>query len=362
MARPAPPPSPRPAPGAVRPRPSARSEKSPVTDDDSLRAAGSLAAAREALAHWSQLAASAHDARERAIAALAGDQQRVVTGRQLAAIGLTHGSVCHRLRQGRLTRRHRDVFVVGTAPLAPGGRRLAAVLACGEGAAASHRDAAAAHGLLREPSGPVHVTTPAGNGSCSRQGIRVHRYRRLTDGEVAVVDGCRVTSVARTLVDLGDVAAPEQVRRAFVRAEQQQLVDMPAIETSLAGAGRLRGARVLRELLRAYDPRWSQTRSALELAMLDAAQRFGLPEPEVNAWLLRRYLVDFLWRDARVVLETDGAEFHGTPSARRDDARRDHSLRRSGFTVVRASYAEVTGQPAAVAARVLAALAARSRR
>lgn len=337
------------------------SEKSSVTGDDSVRPAGTVDSAREALAHWSQVAASAHDARERAIAALAAAQQRVVTGRQLSAVGLTHGSAAHRVRQGRLTRRHRSIYVVGAAPLTPAGRRLAAVLACGEGAAASHRDAAAAHGLLGAPSGPVHVTTPAGSGSCSRRGIRVHRYRDLAVGETVIVDGCRVTSVARTLVDLGDLAAAETVRRAFVRAEQLRLLDMTAIEASLSLAGNRAGPRVLRELLRGYDPRWSRTRSVLELAMLDLVQRFGLPEPEVNAWLLGRFLVDFLWRDARLIVETDGAQVHGTSTARRDDARRDHALRRAGFRVVRATNEEVTQRADAVAARVLAALIASNR-
>ena len=46
--------------------------------------------------------------------------------------------------------------------------------------------------------------------------------------------------------------------------------------------------------------------------MLDVAQRFGLPEPEVNAWIRERFLVDFLWRDATLIVETDGGEVHGT--------------------------------------------------
>jgi hypothetical protein len=233
---------------------------------------------------------------------------------------------------------------------------MAAVLACGRGAAASHLSAAAALDLLPARGGPVHVTAPAGNGSRSRAGIRVHSRRELPDGDVVVADGCRVTSVARTLVDLGDVSSHQELRRAFVRAEQLRKLDMRALESAFDGAGRRRGRRLLRELLAAYDPRWSETRSRLELAMLDVVQRFALPEPEVNAWLLGRFLVDFLWRDARLVLETDGEEVHGTPTARRDDARRDHALRRAGFRVMRASFREVRTRPDAVAARVAAAL------
>ena len=90
--------------------------------------------------------------------------------------------------------------------------------------------------------------------------------------------------------------------------------------------------------------------------MLDVAQRFGLPAPEVNAWLLERYLVDFLWRDAAPRASRPTAmQVHGTASARRDDARRDHALRRAGFPCVRVGYDAVTRRPGAVAAQVAAA-------
>ena len=294
------------------------------------------------------------------MAALAACRHGLVTTAQLAALGLSAGSVAHRVRQERLVRRFRGVYVVGMAPLSPAGRRLAAVLACGEGAAASHTAAAAALDLLADRPGVIHVTVPPGNGSCSRRGIRVHRGRSLADDEIAAVAGVPVTSVARTLVDLGDVIRPEQLRRAFVRAEQLRAVDMREIDAALGAAGRRRGARLLRELLAVHDPRWSQTRSGLELAMLDVTQRFDLPEPEVNAWLLGRFLVDFLWRDAGLVVETDGGEVHGTATARRDDARRDHALRRAGFAVLRMSHADVMRRPEAVAARVAAVLVARN--
>ena len=291
---------------------------------------------------------------------MAANGHGLVTAAQLAALGLAPGSVAHRVRQGRLVRRHRGVYVVGSAPLGATGRRLAAVLACGDGAAAGHAAAGAALDLLPARSGVVHVTVPPGNGSRSRPGIRVYRGRPLHADEVVVVDGVPVTSVARTLVDLGDVVGPGALRRAFVRAEQLRVLDMRQIDASLELAGRRRGARLLRELLAVHDPRWSQTRSDLELAMLDVAQRFGLPEPEVNAWIRERFLVDFLWRDATLIVETDGGEVHGTATARRDDARRDHALRRAGFRVLRMRDGDVRRRPDAVAARIAAALVARN--
>jgi very-short-patch-repair endonuclease len=186
-------------------------------------------------------------------------------------------------------------------------------------------------------------------------------HRTLTSDDVDRRDGVPVTSLARTLVDLGDVVPATQVRNAFVRAEQARLIDMAKIDATLERAGRTRGAATLREVLRVYDVRWERARSDLELAFLDLASAHRLPEPEVNAWIDDRFLVDALWRDRRVIVEVDSSRFHNTPSARRDDARRDRVLRAHGFTVVRFSYHDITCHANEVASALRAALAGQAR-
>ncbi len=70
--------------------------------------------------------------------------------------------------------------------------------------------------------------------------------------------------------------------------------------------------------------------------MLDLlAAHDALTEPEVDAWIHDRFMVDFLWREARLIVEADGAETHGTATAQRDDARRDHVLASLGYHVLR---------------------------
>ena len=80
---------------------------------------------------------------DRAIAAIAGRQHGVIAIRQLAAIGLAQRTVSHRVAGGRLHRVHRGVYAVGHPLLSARGRYMAAVLACGPGAALSHASAAA---------------------------------------------------------------------------------------------------------------------------------------------------------------------------------------------------------------------------
>jgi very-short-patch-repair endonuclease len=71
------------------------------------------------------------------------------------------------------------------------------------------------------------------------------------------------------------------------------------------------------------------TRSDLEWLFLRLCRAHGLPEPENNS-LLWGYEVDFLWRDARVVIETDSYRYHRGRAAFEDDRARDLELRRRG--------------------------------
>jgi predicted transcriptional regulator of viral defense system len=110
------------------------------------------------------------------IAAMAWRQHGIVTFDQLAAFGLRPSSITLRVRSGRLHRIHRGVYAVGHAALNQRGRWIAAVLACGDGAALSHSDAAALLGLLAPsaPIRPVHVTVPGNGARARRDGVVVH--------------------------------------------------------------------------------------------------------------------------------------------------------------------------------------------
>jgi very-short-patch-repair endonuclease len=64
-----------------------------------------------------------------------------------------------------------------------------------------------------------------------------------------------------------------------------------------------------------------------------------------------------VWRDHKVVAETDGWRFHRSRHAFENDRRRDAHLVRSGYTVLRFTHAQVTREPHVVAAALRAALA-----
>lgn len=77
-------------------------------------------------------------------------------------------------------------------------------------------------------------------------------------------------------------------------------------------------------------------------------RRHRLPRPEVNV-RIGPYLVDFLWRDKRFVVETDSYLYHRGRVAFQDDRGRDLELTRLGYEVLRLSEQQVEAESERVA-------------
>jgi very-short-patch-repair endonuclease len=87
-----------------------------------------------------------------------------------------------------------------------------------------------------------------------------------------------------------------------------------------------------------------RTRSELEENFLRLCRRHRLPLPGTNA-KVGRWEVDFLWREERVVVETDSFAYHRGSVAFEDDHARDLDLRREGFTVLRFTELQLEQEP-----------------
>src|SRR4051794_35165781 len=107
-------------------------------------------------------------------------------------------AIDRRVALGRLHVVHHGVDAVGHTMLTRSGRWMAAVLACGPDAALSHASAAALWALQRGEPTIIDVTTR--RTGRKRPGIRIHRPR--TAAETTTHDGIRVTTPARTILDL----------------------------------------------------------------------------------------------------------------------------------------------------------------
>lgn len=293
------------------------------------------------------------------VAAVARKQHGVASIGQLRFAGLSDDAVLGRVRAGRLHRLHRGVYAVGHPALSSEGWWMAAVLACGGrdnalgrdgrsgggetrtvldfwGAALSFLSAAAHWGLLPAAGGPVDVTVCGDGGRARRRGVRLHRCTSLKPVDVTLHEGIPVTTPARTVADLRRVASgrglisPKQLRRAI---RQANVFGLPIGD----------------------EDRRDRTRSDLERAFLRLCRRHRLPAPEVNVFI-GGHLVDFLWRERMLVVETDGYRYHRGRRAFEDDRGRDLELRSLGFEVIRISDRQVGEHPRQIAEVLAAAL------
>jgi very-short-patch-repair endonuclease len=278
------------------------------------------------------------DPSDRAIAELARRQHGVVGRAQLTALGLGHDAIDWRVRRRRLHRVHRGVYVVGYPHLSRNAHFMAAVLACGDRAALSHFSAAVLWGLL-STEGKVHVTAP----TCRRRaGLVVHRAP-LEEAEIRKRAGIPVTTPARTLVDLADVAPRRTLERAMDEAEYLRL-DC----TGLAPRHGRRGTGVLSSVLAVHAAGSTRTRSEMEEMFLAMCDQHQLPRPEVNVHI-EGYECDFVWRQQRLIVETDGGAAHGARRAKRRDPVRDGDLMIAGWRVWRLTYEQLLRAPETVA-------------
>jgi very-short-patch-repair endonuclease len=277
---------------------------------------------------------------DREIAALAGAQHGVVARRQLLAFGLSPQTLDRRVRSGRLHVVHRGVYAVGHPVLTREGRWMAAVLATGGDAVLSHGTAAAAWDL-RPAGGDIHVTVPGSAGRKRRPGLRIHRSATLGH-DTATLRGIPVTSPLRTIIDLATVLEGRPLEHVLDLADQRHLVDFAEL-----------GQRPVRRSLQAVLARYSQTvtRSELEERFLALCDEHRLPRPATNT-IVEGGEVDFMWRDARLIVEVDGYRYHRSPSTFEDDRERDVILSLAGWTVLRFTYAQVVRRPAWVAVAV----------
>ncbi len=107
----------------------------------------------------------------------------------------------------RLFRVHHGVYaLVPRRLLSREGRWLAAVLACGDGAALIHRSAAHLHELRPTSRARIDVIV-AGRMAAPARRRRAAPLADLSDADVDRVDCIPVTTIARTMLDLAAVLA-----------------------------------------------------------------------------------------------------------------------------------------------------------
>jgi predicted transcriptional regulator of viral defense system len=295
---------------------------------------------------------------DRAVAALAAAQHGVVSLDQLCALDISDRAVHSRAESGRLHRIHHSIYSLAPLTLlGRDGRYMAAVLACGPEAVVSYRCAAALHEIRRTDRTNIDVTIPK-RSPRKHAGIDVHRSTTLTPEDVTTVHGIPCTTVARTILDLAQVVKGRPLERALDQAEILGLLDLNALLDQIERNKPRPAAKRLKAVLDQHYIGSTPTWSELEEALLAACRRAKLPMPEVNALIdpgdddPTAIRVDFVWREQRVIVETDGHETHHTRRAFEEDRLRDQRLIVAGWTVIRITWRQLTQRPREVTARI----------
>ena len=263
-----------------------------------------------------------------ALLRLAGRQHGLVTLAQLTALGFTEKAIRHRVTAGVLFRVHRGIYAVTGTRDSFEFRVMAAVLAAGDGALASHRCAASLYGLRRIRCDEPEVTV-SGRTAPRIDGFRAHRRDVLTAVDRSRIGLIPVTSPAWTLLDLaGDGTERNRLGGALDDVLVRKLTSLTAIERVLTRALGLHvpGAVLLAELVDERRQGKQPSQTGLEDELLEVFRAYGLPEPE-RQFKLRlpgggTAIFDAAYPDLRLGFEADGDQWHkGLLDRMRDEAR-----------------------------------------
>jgi hypothetical protein len=268
---------------------------------------------------------------DRLIAELADAQHGVVSHGQLLELGLSASGVQRRLAAHRLHRIYPRAYAVGRRRIDHRGWWKAATLSVGGGAVLSYTSAAALWGLIK-PRQRVEITIPSTAGRPSRRGLTIHRSRSLPDQDATTRDNIPVTSLARTLLDLSTLFERRQLEKVLDEASYLRLYD--GITLSRVIEDHPERASRLKACIEEHVIGSTRANEGLEERFFLLCRRHGLPEPLVHE-PIGPYEVDFLWREQRVIVETDDRASHLRAASFERDHRKTAYLQDLSYDVRR---------------------------
>lgn len=287
------------------------------------------------------------------VAVLAAPTHGAVRRQHLTSNGIARTSIHRRLTNGSMKHLGRGVMLTGHSVAEPSvlTLRAAASLLSGEGGGISHETAAIEHGVWDRPSTDlVDVVVPLDRSIHVPEWIRVHRSATLIPRDIEWRNGMSITTIDRTLLDLGKVLTPWQLAAVLRETNFQGRLDLSRIEALLCrhpnaiGMPRLRRAIALHRAGSAG----TRSRSEDELLRLQVSAKMLLPKVNVRGIAgVPDIEPDMCWVGRRLVVEVDGGGHH-QPMAAEADANRDMVLRAEGWTVIRVPAARVWRAPRAV--------------
>lgn len=221
---------------------------------------------------------------------------------------------------------------------------MAALLYLGPEATASHHTAAAIWGLPGYTIAPVHILLPRRSRRSSSPSFIVHSTRVLDPSHIAVSDGIRVTTPARTIRDLAPFLSDDRFAQLVDKLWAKKLLtgaQFAELCRELAKRGRsgtvksraVSDARLVHD----YRPVESNLEGRANAMLEDEWPGEWRRQVETGDELRRLGRMDFRHRVRPAVLQVDSALHHASiTDAARDDAQTE-ALLAAGYVVIRVS-------------------------
>lgn len=288
-------------------------------------------------------------------------QHGLITYAQLRLIGVTRGELARGPWRRHLRRVQRGVYAVAGSPRTWHQTVLAAVLAGGAEAVASHLTAAALHGFPDAgPGQSCEILLPRPH-QVRAKGVRVHRHGIVEPMDRIVIDGIPVSSFARTLVDCSGALSIRRLGRALDDGVVRRRVTLRDVAECVERLAPAPGRRpvLIRALLVRRGPELERAESSPEARICRVLTGAGLPQPTQQHWVRLggdRFRLDLAYPRLRLVIEYDGWDAHRSRTAFDDDRRRDRLLSAAGWTTLRVTSATTDAE----LVRAVASLLARS--
>lgn len=263
----------------------------------------------------------------------------VIDRPRVLAVGGDDYFIARRIRMGWWKQLQDGVYQVGVRPLQWVDRLHSATEAAGRLGVASHRAALLMWGMEGIASAPVEITVPY-EARPVPEGTIVHRTRRRV--EIVMLDGLRVTSVGRTILDCCGCLPRRTMMTAVDSAVRANLITPGGlVKTAREEAGRgVKGTAFFRSLVGEYLERTS-TGSKAELDVLEGITKRRLPTPVIQWEVMtpagNRYVLDFGWPNSMKAVEIDGWETHSSSTALERDLARQNELLALGIELRRFS-------------------------
>lgn len=277
---------------------------------------------------------------------MAAQLHGLVRRSDLVSLGATETEIQRRLGAGRLELVQRGVYYLDCVPATWKSQVLAAVMAAGPDALASHRTAGLLWGFDAVYGRIIELTVPF-NEEPEPEGAVVHRTRR--PNAVEVLNGIPITSPEKTILDLASILgdkALSKAARSAIRLGLSTPEKMDQVVAMYGGRG-VKGTRRTRRVIRMVADDHSGSVAELDLKdiILDAPVPAPIQQLRVRLPDGSNAYPDFSWPDRIRIIEVDGFGAHGSPEQFEKDLRRQNALMDLGWEIRRFTATEIREDP-----------------